>query len=48
MGAGAAGDAAAAGAGIVLGPFLGPFTGLATAPIGGAVDSSIRDAPTGP
>ncbi|OHU28326.1 hypothetical protein BKG77_02005 [Mycobacteroides chelonae] len=47
VGAGAAGDAAEAGAGILLSPFLGPFTGLATAPIGGAVDSSIRDAPYG-
>ncbi|MUM18457.1 hypothetical protein FZI91_18755 [Mycobacterium sp. CBMA271] len=48
VGAGAAGNAAEAGAGILLSPFLGPFTGFATAPIGGAIDSSIRDAPTGP
>lgn len=43
VGANAAGNAAATGAGIVLQPFLGPFAGLASAPIGNAVDSAIRD-----
>ncbi|MBB4854492.1 hypothetical protein HNP40_001879 [Mycobacteroides chelonae] len=48
VGASAAGNAAEAGVGILLSPLPGPFAGLATAPVGGAVDNSTRYAPQAP